>query len=149
MKRATLLSLLLVACSDPAPPEHYGFVAMLGDDTVSVERVVRSPSRLITDGVDRWPFVRRRHTEFDLAPDGTIRHMVMDVRTPNGASPRERGRRITADVSRRRVTISVRDSSGVRDTSFAARLHRASVSASAAAWAGVGNRRTCTTNFTP
>jgi hypothetical protein len=119
MKRATLLSLLLVACSDPAPPEHYGFVAMLGDDTVSVERVVRSPSRLITDGVDRWPFVRRRHTEFDLAPDGTIRHMVMDVRTPNGASPRERGRRITADVSRRRVTISVRDSSGVRDTSFA------------------------------
>jgi hypothetical protein len=118
MKRATLLS-LLVACSEPAPPEHYGFVALLGDDTVSVERVVRSPSRLITDGVDRWPFVRRRHTEFDLAPDGTIRHMVMDVRAPNGASPRERGRRITADVSRRRVTISVRDSSGVRDTSFA------------------------------
>jgi hypothetical protein len=45
--------------------------------------------------------------------------MVMDVRTPNGPSPRERGRRITADVSRQRVSISVRDSSGVRDTSFA------------------------------
>ena len=117
--RAALLPLLLLACSDPAPPEHYGFVALLGDDTVSVERVMRSPSRLVTDGVDRWPFVRRRHSEFDLAPDGTIRRMVMDVRTPNGASPSERGRRITADVSRQRVTISVRDTSGVRDTSFA------------------------------
>jgi hypothetical protein len=45
--------------------------------------------------------------------------MVMDVRTPNGGSPRERGRRVTADFSKDRVRISVRDSSGVRDTSFA------------------------------
>jgi hypothetical protein len=118
MKRATLLALLL-ACSNPTPPEHYGFVALLGHDTVSVERIARSATRLVADGVDRWPFVRRRHTEFDLAADGTIRQMVMDVRTPNGASPTERGRRITADFSRRAVTISVRDSGGVRDTSFA------------------------------
>jgi hypothetical protein len=94
-------------------------VTTLGNDTVAVERVERSPTRLVTDGVDRWPCVRRRHTEFDLAPDGTIRHMVMDVRTPNGRTPRERGRRITADFSKDRVKISVRDSSGVRDTSFA------------------------------
>ena len=91
----------------------------LGNDTVSVESIERSPTRLITDGVDRWPFVRRRHTEFDLNQDGTIRHMVMDVRTPNGASPRERGRRVTADFSGNKVKISVRDSAGVRDTSFA------------------------------
>ena len=77
------------------------------------------PARLVTDGVDRWPFVRRRHTEFDLAQDGTIRRMVMDVRTPNGRSPRERGRRVTADFSKDRVKISVRDSAGVRDTAFA------------------------------
>jgi hypothetical protein len=69
--------------------------------------------------VDRWPFVRRRHTEFDLAADGTIRRMVMDVRTPNGRSPKERGRRVTADFSKDAVIISVRDTSGVRDTSFA------------------------------
>ena len=91
----------------------------LGNDTVAVERIERSPTRLVTDGVDRWPFVRRRHTEFDLAADGTIRRMVMDVRTPNGPSPRERGRRVTADFSKDAVRISVRDSSGVRDTSFA------------------------------
>ena len=120
MKQPLLLLLLFLACSSVnAPTERYGFVTVLGSDTVSVERVERSPSRLVTDGVDRWPFVRRRHTEFDLAADGTIRRMVMDVRTPNGKSPRERGRRVTADFSRNEVRISVRDSSGVRDTSFA------------------------------
>jgi hypothetical protein len=121
MTRSPVLALLFLACSSTSsttPPERYGFVATLGNDTVSVERIERSPRRLVTDGVDRWPFVRRRHTEFDLAPDGTIRHMVMDVRTPNGRSPRERGRRVTADFSKDGVKISVRDSSGVRDTSF-------------------------------
>ena len=118
MKRSAFLPLLFLACSHAPPPEQYGFVAVLGNDTVSVERVERSATRLVTDGVDRWPFVRRRHTEFDLAPDGTIRHMVMEVRTPNGPSPGERGRRVTADYSEDRVSISVRDSSGERDTSF-------------------------------
>jgi hypothetical protein len=120
MMRSPLLPLLFLACSNvTTPPERYGFVTVLGNDTVSVERIERSPTRLVTDGVDRWPFVRQRHTAFDLNADGTIRHMVMDVRTPNGRSPRERGRRVTADFSPDRVTISVHDSSGVRDTSFA------------------------------
>jgi hypothetical protein len=119
MKRPALLPLLVLACAQATPPERYGFVTVLGNDTVAVERIARSPDRLVADGVDRWPFVRRRHTEFELAPDGTIRHMVMDVRTPNGRTPSERGRRVTADFSKERVTISVRDSSGVRDTAFA------------------------------
>jgi hypothetical protein len=119
MKRSALLPLLFLACSHAPPPERYGFVTLLGHDTVAVERIARSPTRLVADGVDRWPFVRRRHTEFDLNGDGTIRHMVMDVRTPNGRTPREQGRRVTADFSNDRVTISVRDSAGVRDTAFA------------------------------
>jgi hypothetical protein len=118
MKRSTLLPLLLLACSRTTPPEHYGFVTTLGSDTVAVERIARSSTRLVADGVDQWPFVRRRHSEFDLAPDGTIRHMVMAVRTPNGRSPRERGRRVTADFSANAVTISVRDDGGLRDTTF-------------------------------
>jgi hypothetical protein len=117
--RSALLAFLFLACSNAAPPERYGFVAVLGNDTVAVEHVVRSPTRLVTDGVDRWPFVRRRHTEFELDADGGIRRMVMDVRTPNGRTPRERGRRVTADFSTEVVAISVRDSGGVRDTSFA------------------------------
>jgi Protein of unknown function (DUF2911) len=117
--RSILLFLLLVAGSNAPPPERYGFITTLGNDTVAAERIERSPARLVTDGVDRWPFVRRRHTEFELNPDGTIRHMVMDVRTPNGRTPRERGRRVTAEFSNDKVIISVQDSSGVRDTSFA------------------------------
>ncbi len=119
MPRSPLLPLLFLACSSAPPPERYGFVTTLGQDTVSVERVERSAARLVTDGVDRWPFVRRRHTEFDLKADGSLRRMVMDVRTPNGKSPRERDRRVTADFSKDRVKISVRDSAGVRDTAFA------------------------------
>ena len=119
MQRSVLLPFLYVLFSNTTAPERYGFVTTLGNDTVSVERIERSPNRLVTDGVDRWPFVRRRHTEFDLNPDGTIRRMVMDVRTPNSATPRERGRRVTADFSNDTVSISVRDSAGLRDTSFA------------------------------
>ncbi|HEU5039492.1 MAG TPA: DUF2911 domain-containing protein [Gemmatimonadales bacterium] len=119
MPRSILLPLLVLACGSPGPTEHYGFVTTLGNDTVAVERITRSPARLVTDGVDRWPFVRRRHTEFELAPDGTIRHMVMDVRTPSGRTPKERGRRVTAAFARDRVAISVRDSGAVRDTAFA------------------------------
>jgi hypothetical protein len=119
MSRPLLLPVLFLACSSAALPERYGFVTTLGNDTVSVERVEHTPTRLVTDGVDRWPFVRRRHTEFDLDVDGTIQRMVMDVRTPNGRSPRERSRRVTADFSKESVRISVRDSSGVQDTSFA------------------------------
>jgi hypothetical protein len=119
--RAALLPLLVLACAQAAPPERYGFVTVLGSDTVAVVRIARSADRLVADGVDRWPFVRRRHTELELNPDGTIRQMVMDVRTPNGATPRERGRRVTAKFSQDRVDISVRDSAGVRDTAFATR----------------------------
>src|SRR3712207_1147980 len=99
------LLLLFLTGRNAPPPERYGFVAVLGDDTVAVERITRSPTRLVTDGVDQWPYVRRRHTEFELAADGRIRGMVMDVRTPNARSPEERWRRITADFSDDRVTI--------------------------------------------
>lgn len=112
-------ALAALACGAARPPEQYGFVALLGNDTVSLERIARSANRLVADGVDRWPSVRRRHAEFDLTADGRIRHMVMDIQTPNGRSPDERGRRVTADFSDDAVTITVRDSSGERDTSFA------------------------------
>ena len=39
MKRALALSFMLAACKPEGPVEQYGFVATLGNDTVSVERV--------------------------------------------------------------------------------------------------------------
>ena len=54
MTQSQLFVLLLLACNAATPPERYGFVAVLGNDTVSVERISRSPERLVrtasTDG---------------------------------------------------------------------------------------------------
>lgn len=108
----------MIGCGERAG-NHYGFVTVLGRDTVAVERITRTPSKLIADGVDRWPAVRERHTEADLTPDGRITHLVMDVRTPNAPTPKGRSRRVTADVTNDSVRISIRDSSGVKDTAFA------------------------------
>jgi hypothetical protein len=115
---SSVLLLGLAACAGQRG-EQYGFVALLGRDTVSVERITRTAGTLTSDEVDRFPAVRVRHTELLLAPDGSIRHMVMDVRTPNASTPAQRGRRVTANVRSDSVLISVRDSSGVKDTAFA------------------------------
>ncbi len=70
----------LVGCSSRDAVEQYGFVALLGDDTVSVERITRTSRRLLSDDVDRFPVVRQRHTEIDLDHNGRLTRMVMDVR---------------------------------------------------------------------
>ena len=109
----------LTACADRGA-ERYGFVAtVLGRDTVAAERITRSPRSLVSDEVDQWPAVRVRHTEFSLEPDGRIIHMDMNVRTPNATTPARRARRVTADFTADSVRVSVRDSSGVKDTAFA------------------------------
>ena len=67
MKRLLLAGLALGACRPSGPTEHYGFIARLGRDTVSVENVTRTGNRVTSDEVDRFPRVRQRHTEIELA----------------------------------------------------------------------------------
>ena len=76
------LALLLVlgACT---APETYGFVAVLGNDTTSVERVTRTGHRIIGDAIGRSPEVTRRHWEAELGPNGVITHWSMDTDIPN------------------------------------------------------------------
>ena len=122
MKRlvsAALVVSVCLACGGGVRGSRYGFVAVLGQDTVAVERITRTADKLVSDEVDRWPSVKVRHTELTLAPDGTVPHLEMEVRTPNGATPKARGRHVTADVTKDSVKISIRDSSGVKDTAFA------------------------------
>jgi Protein of unknown function (DUF2911) len=116
--RMTVAALIMTACQARAPMEQYGFVATLGNDTVSVERVSRSARRLVSDEVDRWPLVQMRHTEFDLTDDGKLARMVMDVRTPSGETPAQRGRRVTAAFTKDSVMITITDSSGVTRRNF-------------------------------
>jgi hypothetical protein len=117
MKRLTLASLALtacglVACTPDAPPEHYGFIARLGRDTVSVESVARRGNKLTSDEVDRFPRVRQRHTEITLGPDGGIKHLVMDIRSPSEPE-NQRERHVVVDVTNDVVNITKRDASGV------------------------------------
>ena len=116
---------LFVACTLGVPAcasktQHYGFVARLGRDTVSVERVTRSGNRLTIDGVDRFPRVRRRHTEVQLGPDGSVRHLAMDISTPSEPE-KQRERHVEADVTRDSVHIVKRDGTGTLRRDFGAR----------------------------
>jgi hypothetical protein len=123
MKRFALAALTLVlvlaACGRTAPAaERYGFVARLGRDTVSVESVTRRGNTVISDAVDRFPRVRRRHTEIELGPDGAIRRLVMDIHTPS-EPPAQRERHVVADVTTDSVRVTRRDGTGTVTRAFA------------------------------
>ena len=112
MKPAIVGLLALAACAPTSPPEHYGFVALLGRDTISVERVTRQGTRVTSDGVDRFPRVRRRHTEIELGADGGIERLVMDIHTPSEPE-NQRDRHVVAEVTTDSVRITKRDGTGL------------------------------------
>ena len=110
MNRIAFLVLAATACARPAA-EQYGFIARLGVDTISVESVTRRGNKLVSDEVDRFPRVRQRHSEIELAPDGGVKHLVMDITTPSEPS-NQRVRHVVADVVGDSVHISKQDSTG-------------------------------------
>lgn len=83
-----LLALATVSCRQDRA-ETWGFVATLGSDTTSVERVTREGDRIVGDAVGRSPVVVRRRWEATIAPDGSLTRWVMDTHIPN-APPGER-----------------------------------------------------------
>ena len=107
----------LSACTRGAT-EQYGFVARLGNDTVSLESVTRRGDEIVSHEVDRFPRVRIRHTTLQLNADGTIRHLAMDIRTPSEPT-NQRERRVVAEVGSDSVRITKRDSTGTRYIAFA------------------------------
>jgi hypothetical protein len=116
--RRLVLILVLAGCSSNTPEERYGFIARLGNDTLSVESVTRTGNSIVSDEVDRFPRVRQRHTEIDLNDDGGIRRLVMDVHTPSEPE-NERQRRVEVNVSGDSVRITKRDGTGTKRMSFA------------------------------
>src|SRR4051812_38062667 len=108
MKRLLLVGLTLAACRGSQSAERYGFLARLGQDTISLESVSRSGNTLTSDAVDRFPSVRQRHTEISLAPDGGIRHLVMDITTPSEPE-NQRARHVVADVTNDSIIMTKRD----------------------------------------
>ena len=118
MNRLTIVLLALAACQSNQAPEQYGYLALLGNDTISVERVTRRGDEIVSDEVDRFPRVRRRHTTIRMSADGTIKHLEMDILTPSEPS-NQRERHVVADVSADSVHITKRDSSGTKKGAFA------------------------------
>ncbi|WP_157580733.1 hypothetical protein [Segetibacter koreensis] len=62
--------------------------------------------------------MRVRHTVIHLNPDGSIKHLVMDIHTP-GLPADRRGLKVTADVTADKVHISKTDGTGTLKRDFA------------------------------
>jgi hypothetical protein len=77
-----LAALTITSCA-PESAETWGFVATLGSDTTSVERITREGNRIVSEAVGRSPIVVRRRWEATLAPDGSVRRWSMDTHIPN------------------------------------------------------------------
>jgi Protein of unknown function (DUF2911) len=106
----------LLSCHAPKS-EQYGFLTMLGRDTISVESVSRQGNTLTSDEADRFPGVEIRHTVVDLNDDGSIRHLVMNIHTPSEPSA-QRDREVVADVAGNNVHLSKTDSTGTVNRDF-------------------------------
>lgn len=118
MRRVAAILLLAVACGRSEPAEHYGFVALLGRDTISVESVTRSGNTLTSDEVDRFPRVRQRHTQITLAPNGGVQHLDMEITTPSEPA-NERLRHVIADVTADSVIMTKRDKEAFKRWAYA------------------------------
>lgn len=79
----SLLAALAVVSCESARRESWGFVATLGNDTTSVERITRDGDRITGDAVGRSPVVVHRRWEATVAPDGSLRRWTMDTHIPN------------------------------------------------------------------
>ncbi len=111
---ATALLFLANACSGQ---ETYGFVATLGNDTTSIERVTRSRDHIEGDALGRSPIVTRRHWTEDLAPNGAIRTWTMDADVPN-APPAEQHIHYTATFTDRATSFTRTTSAGPRSWAY-------------------------------
>jgi len=107
---------LFLSCNAPTV-KRYGFLTMLGQDTISIESITRQGNTLTSDEVDRFPSVRIRHTVVNLNDDGSIRHLVMNIHTPSEPSG-QRDRDVVADVAGNKVHLSKTDSTGTVNRDF-------------------------------
>jgi hypothetical protein len=85
VRRAALCVLAAISAAScrSAPLESWGFVATLGNDTTSIERITREGDRITGEQVGRSPVVVHRRWQATLDSAGLIRHWIMDTRVPN------------------------------------------------------------------
>ncbi|HEY2805964.1 MAG TPA: DUF2911 domain-containing protein [Gemmatimonadales bacterium] len=108
---------LLLAQAGCARAQTYGFVAVLGNDTTSVERVTRTGNHIVGDAIGRSPTVTRRHWEADLGPTGVITSWRMDTDIPNAPSAQQHIHH-TATFSDRATSFTRGTSAGSRSWAY-------------------------------
>ena len=74
---------LLATLAGCQSAETWGFVATLGSDTTSVERVTRQGNQVVGEAVGRSPVVVHRRWTATFAADGSLRRWTMDSHIPN------------------------------------------------------------------
>ena len=116
-----IAAISLFSCTPPSV-KQYGFVATLGNDTVSLESITRRGNTLTSDEVDRFPRVRVRHTVVDLTDNGGIRRLTMDIYSPS-EPPGQRNRTVVANVTDNKVHLSKTDSTGTMTRDFSTGGH--------------------------
>ena len=77
-----LTTLVTLSCAREST-ETWGFVATLGNDTTSVERITRTGDRIVSEAVGRSPLVVLRRWEATVDSGGTLRHWSMDTHIAN------------------------------------------------------------------
>jgi len=111
-----LIALTSTSC-ERRSGETWGFVATLGTDTTSVERLTRQGDHIVSEAVGRSPVVVRRRWEATLAPDGTLRHWSMDTHVAN-APPAEADLHHEVDLGKGTIRLVRRTGSGTSDRSY-------------------------------
>lgn len=97
--------------------ESWGFVAFLGNDTTSVERLTRAGNRIASEAIQTAPMVVRRRWEATLAPDGSLQRWSMDTHIPN-APPGETDLHHEMELSNGRVRLVRQSGSERTDRTF-------------------------------
>ncbi|MEO7353503.1 MAG: DUF2911 domain-containing protein, partial [Gemmatimonadales bacterium] len=110
--RIRLVAAAFLLTTHAASAQSYGFIARLGRDTISVERVTRTASRMVIDQVEHAPRVIQRHAEMTLAPDGTVRELTIDIATPNPIGNDPRAIHVTATFGRDSVRVTHKSDAG-------------------------------------
>jgi hypothetical protein len=73
MRVLGLITLIVVGCARPSdPPENGGFITRLGNDTIGVERFVRTPDSITGEFLFRTPTTSRHTYVIRTTPDGAV-----------------------------------------------------------------------------
>ena len=118
---AALLSLgiLPAAGGRSVADDSAGFVTILGRDTIALESFSRTATRLQGEIVLRVPGTVHFRYTFELNPDGTVSHSVVDLKPL--AAPDLVSRRVTLDFVKDSVQVTIDSAGSTQHVTYAAR----------------------------